>query len=307
MIRGILKMGAVLTLLGIALAGGTYMIAGPARTQAVLGKVQSDLREKIDRAIDDPTALRARLGQLEREYPERIAQVRGDLAELEEQIRQLRREEAISARVVELVDQDLARIEPEVQEAGAALARTGEVRAALVRFDDQVYSLERATAKITHLRQTRAAHQGRAADAAHDLAYLEQQAARLRELADQLEAERAQFQVQLWQLERQVDSIARNQRLIALLEKRSRTLEECGRFDVVSLDQVTAKLSQLRQRQEAQLDVLANQPRKGGYEETARLELEAQRTPRVVGERALTPQAPAPRAEVQAVITAGRR
>ncbi len=307
MIRGILKMGAVLTLLGIALAGGTYMIAGPARAQAVMGKVQSDLRDKIDRAIDDPTALRARLGQLEREYPERITQVRGDLAELEEQIRQLRREEAISARVVELVDQDLARIEPQIQEAGAALARTGEVRAALVRFDDQVYSLDRATAKLTQLRQTRVAHQSRAADAAHDLTYLEQQAARLRDLADQLEAERAQFQVQLWQLERQVDSIARNQRLIALLEKRNRTLEECSRFDVVSLDQVTAKLSQLRQRQEAQLDVLANHPRQSGYEEAARLELDARRGSGADQDRLPGTQPLAPRAEVQAVITAGRR
>lgn len=307
MIRGILKMGAVLTLLGIALAGGTYMIAGPARTQAVLGKVQSDLREKIDRAIDDPTALRARLGQLEREYPERIAQVRGDLAELEEQIRQLRREEAISARVVELVDQDLARLEPQVQEAGAALARTGEVRAALVRFDDQVYGLERASAKLTQLRQTRVAHQSRAADAAHDLTYLEQQAVRLRQLADQLEAERAQFQMQLWQLERQVDSIARNQRLIALLEKRNRTLEECSRFDVVSLDQVTAKLSQLRQRQEAQLDVLANHPRQSGYEEAARLELEGLGNSRALGESQPTNPPSPRRGEVQALITAGRR
>lgn len=307
MIRGILKTGAVLTLVGIAVAGGTYLIAGPARAQAVLGKVQTDLRDKIDRAIDDPTALRARLQQLEKEYPERIAQVRGDLAELEEQIRQLRREEAISSRVVELVEQDLALLEPQVHEAGAALARTGEVRAALVSFDDQVYSLERAAAKLTQLRQTRVAHQSRAADASHDLTYLEQQATRLREMRDQLEAERAQFQIQLWQLERQVDSIARNQRLITLIEKRNRTLEECSRFDVVSLDQVTAKLAQLRQRQEAQLDVLSSAPRPGGYEEAARLELEAQRDLRSGADGSPASQPVPLRSQTHDVITAGRR
>lgn len=306
MIRAILKTGALLTLFAVALAGGTYLLAGSARTQAVLSKVQTDLRSRIDQAIDDPTALRARLQQLEKEYPQRIAQVRGDLAELEEQIRQLRREEAVSARVVELVDQDLVRLEPQVLDAAAAKARTGEARAALVAFDEHVYTLDRAAAKLTQLRQTRAVYQSRATDASHDLTYLEQQAARLRELRDQLEAERAQFQAQLWQLERQVDSIARNDRLIELLEKRNRTIEECSRFDVTTLDQVTAKLAQVRHRQEAQLDVLASAPRRDSYEEAARVELEAQRSLDTGTLAPLeAPGAPA-RPYSREVVTAGR-
>lgn len=306
MIRGILKTGALLTLFAIALAGGTYLVAGPARSQAVMSKVQTDLRSRIDQAIDDPTALRARLQQLEKEYPKRIAQVRGDLAELEEQIRQLRREEAVSARVVELVDQDLVRLEPQVLDAAAAKARTGEARAALVAFDEHVFTLERATAKLGQLRQTRGVYQSRAADASHDLTYLEQQAARLRELRDQLEAERAQFQAQLWQLERQVDSIARNDRLIELLEKRNRTIEECSRFDVASLDQVTAKLSQVRHRQEAQLDVLASTSRRDTYEDAVRIELEAQRSLESSATRPAAGSRDVERSTGRGTVTAGR-
>jgi chromosome segregation ATPase len=307
MIRGILKLSALLSLFAVALAGGTYLLAGPARAKAVMSKVQTDLRTRIDQSIDDPTALRARLQQLEKEYPQRIAQVRGDLAELEEQIRQLRREEAVSNRVVELVDQDLGRLESQVLDAAAVKARTGDARAALVAFDEHVYTLDRATTKLNQLRQTRVAYQGRAAGATHDLTYVEQQAARLRELRDQLEAERAQFQAQLWQLERQVDSIARNDRLIVLLEKRNRTIEECSRFDVVSLDQVSAQLAQVRHRQEAQLDVLASAPRRESYEEAARMELEAQRSLEAKVAPALDGSHDLPRLRGgRAVITAGR-
>ena len=298
MIRGIFKLGALLTLGALTLAGGTYVLAGPDRAKAVVNKVQTDLRSKIDDAIDDPSALRSRLQQMEKEYPQRIAQVRGDLAELEEQIRQLRREQAVSARVVELVDQDLVRLEPQVMDAAAAKAHTGDARTSLVAFDEHVFTLDRATAKLGQLRQTRAVYQNRAADAKHDLTYLEQQAGRLAEVRDQLEAERAQFQAQLWQLERQVDSIARNERLIELIEKRNRTIEECSRFDVVSLDQVSAKLAQVRQRQEAQLDVLSSVPQKDSYEEAARVELEAQRS--------LEPVQNDTRSFDRAVITAGR-
>lgn len=273
MFKTLFRVGAIGAVSAGVLTGGALLIAGPQRTKAVFHQVQDDLLQHIDECIDDPTALRSQLQELEQEYPERIAQVRGDLAELQEQIRQLERERAISARVVEMAQADLDELEPLLAAAAATQAANGLARASAIQFDDKVLSFEGASSKAGHIRQTALAYSNRAADAEHDLAYLRQQSTRLEELLAQLENERAQFQGQIWQLSRQVDAIARNERLIGLLDKRNRTIEECSRYDVVSLDQITSRLSEIRSRQEAELDVLANTRPEADYEDMARMQL----------------------------------
>lgn len=276
LIKGTLRMGVFGLLAVGALGAGAYLVAGPQRTKAVIGKVQSGVLEKIDRCIDDPTALRAQLQELEREYPAKIGQVRGDLAELQEQIRQLEREHAICERVVAMTERDLGELEPALAEASAAFQSGEAPRGILVSFDDHVYTFDRARSKVGQVRQTRIAYTNRAADAKHDLTYLRQQAERLEDLLMQLENERAQFQGQIAQLGRQVDAIERNDRLIGLLEKRNRTIEECSRYDAESLDQITSRLSEIRSRQEAELDHLASSQRQLDYEDLARIELQGE-------------------------------
>lgn len=273
MIKSIFKVGAGIVVLTGAAIGGALLIAGPDRTAAVLDQVHSDVLEHIDHNIDDPAALRSQLQNLEEEYPERISAVRGDLAEVREQIRQLHRERAVSERVVQMAQADLETLEPVVNEATALRASSGSSRAAVVSWGEKVYSYDRATNQVNQMRQTVLAYSNRAADAAHDLAYLEQQEARLEELLNTLETERAQFQSQIWGLSRQVDAIARNERLIELVEKRNRTIEECSRYDGVSLDHLTARLAEVRSRQEAELDVLSNSQHQLDYEDMARVQI----------------------------------
>ena len=267
------------TLIGTAilgtLAGGVLIAARPEQAKAVLHQVRAKVSQAIDERIDDPIALRNKLRELERAYPERIANLRGDLAELNGQILQLDRERAISERVVQLADEDLAFLRPRVEEAAEATASRSrdEARLAAIAFDHQVYSLRSAVTKLRQIENTRAAHATRAADAEHSLAYLRQQAGRFGEAIGQLEAEQAEFQVQLSQLDRQVDSIQRNERLIEMLAERKRTLEQCTAYDVSSLDQITGKLEQILTRQAAQLDVLATVSTEVDYEELAREEL----------------------------------
>ena len=263
-----------------AMAGGALLVAGPARTKAVLHDVKTKVTRAIDARLDDPVQLRNKLRDLEREYPRRIANLRTDLAELLAQTRQLGRERAISLRVVELADGDLAVLRPKLQEAvaaaggvGAGGVGNGRARLAAIAFDDKVYSLQRASAKVRNAENTRMAHANRAADAEHSLTYLSQQAARFQEVLGQLETEQAEFQVQLFQLNRQVDSIHRNERLIEMLADRKRTLEECSSFEVVSLEQITGKLQQILTRQEAELDVLSSVQDQVQYEDLAREQL----------------------------------
>lgn len=273
LVKGMLRTSVIATVLVGVAAGGAVLIAGKARTRAVIDKVQTQVMHSIDAAIDDPTAARAQLRELEQKYPERISQVRGDLAELQEQIRQLKREQTVAERVVELTQRDLGELEPAVKAAASARAM-GEVRP-VVHLGEHTYTFERASSKMNQIRQTRMAYANRAADAAHDLAYLEGQGQRLEELLSQLETERAQFQAQIWQLSRQVDSIARNDRLIDMIEKRNKTIEECTRYDVSSLDQLTGRLAEIRSRQEAELDVLSNRQQQIDYEELARFEVDS--------------------------------
>jgi chromosome segregation ATPase len=274
MFKTITKAGAFLLLGSVVLGGGAIIIAGPMRTRAVLNQIQGDLLTRIDDCIDDPTALRAQLAELESEYPERISQVRGDLAELHEQVRQLEREKAISERVVAMADRDLDEFEPLVARAASLRGQAGGARAMTVALDHKVVSVERASARVNQIRHTRVAYANRAADAGHDLAYLHEQSNRLEGLLLQLENERTQFQGQIWQLSRQVDAIARNDRLIGLLAKRNRTIEECSRFDCSSLDQMTARLAEVRSRQEAELDLLSSDQFRDDYEDMARFQLQ---------------------------------
>lgn len=278
--KGMFKTSLVTTAVLVAVAGGAILIAGTDRTRAVMSHVHGQVTASIDRFIDDPVAMRVQLQALEREYPKRIAAVNADLSELNEQVRQLMREKSISERVVALADRDIEQLQRRVEEVRTASLENGHARLAAVVFDDQIYSFRRAKSKVNNIRMTRAAHANRAADAEHDLTYLRQQAERFEDLLGQLQAERAQFQTQIFQLERQVDSIERNQRLIRLLEKRQRTLDACSSFEVTSLDQLTGKLSQIRMRQEAELEVLANSQRQVDYVEMARMQLREETLPR---------------------------
>ncbi|MFT5052379.1 MAG: chromosome segregation ATPase [Chlamydiales bacterium] len=283
--KGLFRTSIITTVLVAVAVGGAVIFAGEGRTRAVLENVHSKVMHTIDSAIDDPTAARAQLRNLEQEYPERIRMVRGDLAELKEQLGQLQRERAVAERVVTLTDKDLSELEPQV--AAAAAARMGGGTQVVVMLQNHVYSADAAANKMNQIRQTRVAYANRAADAAHDMTYLQSQANRLGELLNQLENERAQFQTQIWQLSRQVDSIARNERLIKLLEKRNRTIDNCSRYDASSLDQLTGRLAEVRSRQEAELDLLANRQQQSDYEQMARFEVQVQ----VEGSAAIRTQA----------------
>lgn len=273
MFKSFFKVGIGLTVLTGAALGGALLIAGPQRTHAVIDQVHTNLLDQIDTNITDPAKLRSQLRDLESEYPKRISQVRGDLAELRQQIRQLSREQTICNRVVEMAQVDLQSLEPVLNEATAQRASSGGGAVRVVAWQDKVYSYDRASNQLNQVRNTVLTYSNRGADAKHDLTYLEQQEQRLDELLVTLENERAQFTSQMIQLDRQVDAIARNERLIDLLEERNRTIEECSKYEAVSLDNLTQRLSEVRSRQQAELEMLSSSQQQLDYEDMARMEI----------------------------------
>jgi chromosome segregation ATPase len=264
-----LKVGvASAVLLGLA-GAGAFALMGRHRTHAVVSEIQGSLLDTIDAHIDNPTVLRSQLRELEKEYPRRIAQVQGDLAEIRHEISELEREVAVSERVVALADEDLGRLQTQVSvqigETGAQLAS--------VALDAEIYPVQEAHMRLQEIEATRGAYSNRAADAQHDLGYLTKQAARLEELLAKLKGEQTEFRSQMMGISRQIDAIGRNERLINLLERRNKTIEECDRYESASLQQINGKLTQIQSKQEAALDLLASEERATDYEDVARMQI----------------------------------
>lgn len=264
----------VATLVGGTVLLGAAATLGEGRSHAIVSQVHSNILTMVDGQIDDPVALRSQLVEMEKEYPKRISEVRADLAELREEMRQIDRDRAISERVVHLAERDLEGLSGALAERTALSADGGFTQR--VVFRDRPISIERAAAKVQQIERTKTQYATQAFDAQHALGYLHQQESRLEEVLGELEGERAQFRSQIQQLSQQVDAIARNERLIKLLDKRNQTIETMTRYEPASLDNIQGRLAAIQSRQEAELDLLSNVKDQVDYEQEARLEVLSQ-------------------------------
>jgi len=261
-----------------AIAGtAVVLIAQTPRGSAAVSQVKKSVTDAIDRQIDDPVALRAQLRQLHAAYPERIERVRADLSEVQRHVEELRREAAVGQRVLELTRNDLESLDELIARAEAARETHGGMRAVRVSFDGRVMDLSAAYARANSVASTHEAYAARQGDIDRDRDLLAQQEARLTDLLAQLETEHAQFEAQLWQLDQQVDAIARNERMIAMLETRDRAIARHDRYRSHSLNEVQGKISERLAAQERRLASLAQGGERQTYEQRAQFELDVLR------------------------------
>lgn len=261
-------------------AGTAVVVAGPDRIGALATQAQNGICGVIDAQIEDPVALRQQMRKLAGQYPERIASVSRDLAELKSQQAQLRQESDVSDRVVELASADLEQIRGLIDRAELtqnASYTTGEAAIVRVVFGEESLDMKQAYGKARSIQQVQDAYVQRAADIQRDLGYISQQETRLTQLLDQLQQEHTDFQAQMWQMDRQVDTIARNDRLITMMEKRQRTLDDQGRYGADSIQQLSSRFADIRSRQEARLETLGQSSNINSYEDKAKLQLDSQR------------------------------
>ncbi len=272
-VRTAVRIGVITALVG----GAAVVVAGPQRSWAFIHQARAKVNHCIDSNIKDPVALRAQLRDLESQYPKRIGAVKGDLAEVNEQIAQLERDLSVSRRVVALADTDLTQIQGVLAKAEET-RQSGPYAIVKVRFGDESLPVDEAYTKANRISQLRGAYVAKVADIERDLGYLGQQRDRLARLLEKLEKERAEFQAQLFNLDRQVDTIARNERLIDMLKDRQRTIDEHSRYQAASLDQITGRLADIRARQESQLDMFGQNSDMEDYEDQAKYQLDAERS-----------------------------
>jgi chromosome segregation ATPase len=283
----LVKTAIRVAVIGSLATGVTVLVAGPERVMALAGQARQSVNHVIDAQIDDPVALRHQLRSLESEYPKRIASVRGDLAELNTELAQVHRDKQIAEKVVEMASADHA-------ELGSALAEAEAVRnenpyaTIRVRFGGSTMSLDKAFGRGTQINNTINAYSTRIYDAERNVSFLSEQQQRLEELLTELEAERAQFQAQVWQLDNEIAAIERNDRMIDMVEARQKTLEKYN-FKAVSLDQVKGAMAKIRTEQEMRLHELANQSKAKNYEQEAEVMIQQEDMAKDVYERTLAP------------------
>jgi len=266
-VKGLFKttFWGVAILAGIGIAS-TFII-GPHGTQAVIMQAQESVQSKLDSLMDNPVALRAELERLEAEYPVRIRAVQKDLGELKVEAKRLQWERAVSDRVVAMAQDDLGGVGATAQAttSGNNLVRVAGFPVAAVRT--------KSRAQVARIQDLIQMHSIRSEDAARDLGYMNREIGRFQTLLTELETERTQYHAQLEQLNRQVDSIRRNERLLNMLRQRQGLLEKAGRFKAHSLDQISGRLSGIRSQQEAELELLSNTEIETDYEGRAQVEL----------------------------------
>lgn len=277
-------MGLSRTLVRVSVIGGLLLgaglvIAGPARLSALWRQTTDNINDVIDRQITDPVAVRAQLRNLEGQYPKRIAQVRSDLSELNSQITALQREQAVTSRVVDMTTSDLAALTDLIDKAEYASFTTvadnaGRPRRVEVQWQGSVMTLDEVERRAADVNNTREAYAGRMGDIERDLGYMTKQQERLAALLTKLEREQADFQVQLWQLDRQVDSISRNERMITVLKARQESIEQASRYQVGSLEGLRGKLADIRAKQEGELASLGTAEQRSDYETKAKIDLD---------------------------------
>ncbi len=257
--------GVVIT----ALAGGVLVaVAGPQRAQAMFNQTRGGLIGVIDDNIDDPILLRAQVKKLEAQYPGKIAEVRSDLSEVQTQIAQLEREMQIATKVVALAGNDLGVVDSQI--AQARLTQSANPNAIVrISFNNKAVDLDKAYAKRQQIEQTQNLYATRAQDLSVDLGYLKDQETQLADLLDRLVAEQSEFQAKLFQLDAQIDTIARNDRLIEMMEDRQDTIDAHSRFQANSLDQLNTRLSNIRTEQRARLEAIASRDHSRNYVDEA--------------------------------------
>jgi hypothetical protein len=257
--------GVVIT----ALAGGVLVaVAGPHRAHAMFDQTRNSVISVIDNNIDDPILLRAQIKKLEAQYPGKIAEVRSDLTEVQTQVAQLNREQQIADKVVSLASNDLSVVDSQIAQARVTQsANPGAI--VRISFNNRPVDLDDAYAKRQQIEQTQSLYSTRAQDLKMDLGYLQDQESQLADLLDRLVTEQSEFQSKLSQLDAQIDTIARNDRLIDMMEDRQDTIDAHSRFQANSLDQLNTRLSSIRTEQRARLEAIATRENKQDYVEEA--------------------------------------
>jgi chromosome segregation ATPase len=266
--KSVLRFG----LIGALVLGGATLVVGKDRVVNGLGLMRDRAVLAIDTAMEDPVAMRRQLENLAGEYPKRIARVERELSEVDRHLSLFESDIERAERVIAITSDDLSRLSSLVERARAE--REAHARPVVIRFDGTRYDVDAAYAEGRRIASVRDTTRDRLEQNRFQVSFLLEQRERLADVHDRLQKEYDSYQAQLWALDRQIDAIQRNERLIELTEAQQATLESFDKLGrIQNLGQLESRLSQMRTEQEARLQQLARRGIRQSYEERAAMEL----------------------------------
>lgn len=262
-----------LALIGGLAAGGATILLGPERIAAGFAQLRSHAQGAVDRLVDDPVALRRQLQSLSEQYPKKIATIRGELAEVDRQVTQLEHDREVAYRVVANTTSDMDVLKELMARAGEA---SSNGRPVVVVFDARRLDATDAQREFRRISRIRAEYQERVETTQHHLGYLTQQRTRLGSMLEKLETEFTTFEQQMYALDRKIDAIARNERLVEMIKERESALAGFDtHYKSATLNQLEGKLAEWQARVDAEFEALERRNFGKDYEEAARWELDA--------------------------------
>ena len=257
-------------IIGGLAVGGITLLVGPQRVMACIDQLREEANNVVEKLVDDPIALRRQLDNLASQYPKRIAEVHGEIARLDQQLEQFDRDERIAIRVIELTTVDLEVLRDLVEDAQATIGVRGTPS---IRFEGIRYNLDGAYTEGRRIRTVRANYEDRLASDRRQIELMGEQKSRLVSILEKIEHEHETYRAQLWQLDREIDAIERNDRIIAMVEQQQETLSGFDRFGSAgNLDQVRARLAEIRTVQESTILALTDVGTGADYETRARFD-----------------------------------
>lgn len=257
----------------VALIGGGSLIVmdqiAPGSARAAVKHARDTVKSTIDQNLSDPVKLRAATARLAAEYPDKITAARGDLDQVQREIADFARRLEESRLVVQLTDADLRRLDDVIARARQTeQARPSAV--VLVSFNGQRLPVREAQAERRSIADTQNTHAALVENLERDVGYLQKQEAQLAELIAKLEAEYAEYQAKIFQLDVQIEAIARNERMIALIESRQQRIEELAGFEAHSLEQLESKVAAIQSQQRDRIERLVGSEQTRSYVDLAR-------------------------------------
>jgi len=257
---------------GLALGGATLLL-GPDRMLAGFDCVKTKVQHVVDDVMDDPVALRRELAQLANELPEKIADIEGEISIVDRQIVQLGSDTEVARGVVAKATTKMEDLHSLLTRAAATRESTGQD--VQVRYNGNRYDLRGAREAFNRYSAMRTSYQDRLAANERDLQYLGEQRDRLIEYVGRLQTEYTTIQTQMYQIDRKIEAIARNERLVDALEEREKSLAEFDTtFDMNSLEQLQAKLDKWETEVSARLERFDRQTEWRDLEEEVKFEIQ---------------------------------
>ena len=261
-------------LIGGLAVGGLTLVAGPQRVAGGFAQIRHSVTSWFDDNMEDPVVLRQQLKRLQEEYPNRLRKITRSLAEVEGQIQQVEYYKDVSANAVKIAKNDLASLKGLVSTAQAEFASyhrgNAGPRAVLIRFQGSNLSIDQAYNRARRIKASAMTNQDKVASFERELEVLNTYRDRLVEQKDKLEKEYSTFQAQLWNIQRQIDQIERNESLIALMKECDSGLAENDKFKVRNLDELSNRLTGIQKAHDAELDTLSQGVMTDSYEDRAR-------------------------------------